>query len=92
MVLLKAVGKGMRKNVGTTIEYTMIDTYNEETHLSAMMRTTGFPVAITADFIARKVINEPGVFCPEEIIPPALFFKELEKRNIVIEKTETEIL
>ena len=92
VVLLKAVGKGMRKNVGTTIEYTMIDTYDEETHLSAMMRTTVFPVAITADFIARKVINEPGVFCPEEIIPPALFFKELEKRNIVIEKTEKEIL
>jgi len=53
-----------------------------------MMRTTGFPVAITADLLARNIIKQHGVFCPEEIIPPTLFFDELRKRkiNIIIDE------
>ena len=52
-----------------------------------MMRTTGFPVSITAEMIQQNIINKHGVFTPEEIIPPKLFFRELEKRKITIIKT-----
>ncbi len=88
VVLLKAVGKGRRNGRSVSLEYTMIDRFEKKTGLSAMMRTTGFPVAITADLIAKNVISEHGVFCPEEIIPPLVFFKELGKRNVIIEKVE----
>lgn len=90
VVLLKVIGNGIRKDTRTTVEYTMIDTYDEKNDLSAMMRTTGFPVSITADFIAQGIIRDHGVFCPEEIIPPTQFFKELGKRDIIIKKTEVE--
>ena len=90
VVLLKVIGNGIKKDTRTTVEYTMIDTYDEKNDLSAMMRTTGFPVSITADLIAQGIIRDHGVFCPEEIIPPTLFFKELEKRDINIKKTEVE--
>jgi saccharopine dehydrogenase-like NADP-dependent oxidoreductase len=54
-----------------------------------MMRSTGFPVAITAELLAQKVIADYGVFSPEEIIPPSRFFKELQKRRIIIKKIES---
>jgi len=88
VVLLKAFGTGVKDDVSTTLEYTLIDSYDTKSDLSAMMRTTGFPVAITADLIAKQLISEHGVFCPEEIIPPTQFFKELDKRDIHITKIE----
>lgn len=88
VVLLKAFGTGVRDDVSTTLEYTLIDSYDTKSDLSAMMRTTGFPVAITADLIAKQLISEHGVFCPEEIVPPTQFFKELDKRDIHITKIE----
>jgi lysine 6-dehydrogenase len=66
----------------------MVDYKDNNTGITAMMRTTGFPVAITADFLTTKIITNTGVFCPEEIIPVAQMFKELKKRNIEIKKTE----
>lgn len=90
VVLLKAFGKGKRDDVTKTLEYTLIDVYDTKTHLSAMMRTTGFPVSITADLIGTDRITDHGVFCPEEIISPSVFFDELRKRNIHIKKVERE--
>ena len=62
----------------------MIDYYDTKHNITAMMRTTGYPVAITAQMIENGTIQERGVFCPEEIIPPAPFFKELKKRDITL--------
>ena len=88
VVLLRVSCKGVRN--GNTIEsiYECIDYFDRETNCTAMMRMTGFPVSISADLIAQGAINTSGVFCAEEIIPPQLFFKELKRRNIRIQKTE----
>ena len=64
----------------------MIDHYDENNNITSMMRTTGFPASITAQMIESDVINKRGVFCSEEIVPCKPFFKELEKRNILIDK------
>jgi lysine 6-dehydrogenase len=87
-VLLRVYCKGVRN--GKTIEtiYECIDYFDKETNSTAMMRMTGIPVSISADLIAQGAINKSGVFCAEEIIPPQLFFKELKRRNIRIQKTE----
>jgi len=71
------------------MEYTMIDSYDEENNITSMMRTTGYPISITAQMIEQGIIKERGVFCSEEIVPCNPFFEELEKRNIHIEKTIT---
>ncbi|MEF8848386.1 MAG: saccharopine dehydrogenase C-terminal domain-containing protein [Candidatus Thermoplasmatota archaeon] len=44
--------------------------------LTAMIRTTGFPVSITAQMIGKKLFNKYGVFCPEKIIQPEPFLDE----------------
>ena len=91
VILLKVFAKARKNDDIINIEYSMIDYMDKKSNLSAMMRTTGFPVSITADFLAKGIINKPGVFCPEEIIPTKMMFKELKKRNINIEKIEEKV-
>ena len=86
VVLLKVVGEQKTESKTKIISFEMIDYFDFETNLSSMMRTTGFPVSVTADLIARKEISSFGVFTPEEIIPASLFLDELHKRNMIIEK------
>lgn len=82
VVLLKVLSQGTKNGKKRSREYLMIDYYDTEHTITAMMRTTGYPVAITAQMIEDGTIQERGVFCPEEIIPPTSFFSELKKRNI----------
>jgi lysine 6-dehydrogenase len=82
VVLLKVLSQGTKDGKKRSREYLMIDYYDTKHTITAMMRTTGYPVAITAQMIEDGTIQERGVFCPEEIIPPTPFFSELEKRGI----------
>jgi lysine 6-dehydrogenase len=87
VVLLKVMGETIQDEKQIRVTYEMIDYFDVNTNLSAMMRTTGFPVSVTADLILKKDITDRGVFTPEEIIPVDIFLNELEKRNILIKKT-----
>jgi lysine 6-dehydrogenase len=84
VVLLKVLSKGSLKGKSLNRDYLLIDYYDTKNHMTAMMRTTGYPVSITAQMIENGTIQKRGVFCPEEIIPPESFFKELKKRGINI--------
>lgn len=86
VVLLKAIGKGLKDNKKHKIEYTMIDYYDEKNNITSMMRTTAFPASIIAQLIEKRIIKKPGVFTSEEIVPPNDFFYELNKRDIKIDK------
>lgn len=86
VVLLRVTGEQREREAIKLITFEMIDYYDKETRLSAMMRTTGFPVSITADLIATNKIEKNGVFTPEEIIPSDIFLHELRKRDITINK------
>jgi lysine 6-dehydrogenase len=86
VVLLKVIAKGIKDNSEFEIEYLMIDYYDENNNITSMMRTTAYPSSIIAQMIEQEKINEKGVFCCEEIVPQDIFFKELKKRNIIIEK------
>jgi lysine 6-dehydrogenase len=43
---------------------------------------TGVPPSIVAQFLATKVIDQPGVLPPEEAVPPEPFLAELATRNL----------
>lgn len=86
VVLCKVIGNGMKNNEKIKVEYTIIDYFDKDHNITAMMRTTGYPVSILAQMIEQNIINKPGVFSNEEIVPPQMFFKELDKRNIVVNK------
>lgn len=84
VVLLKALSQGTRQGRKQARDYVLIDYYDKENDITAMMRTTGYPVSITAQMIEDGTLTTHGVFCPEELIPPQLFFKELKKRGIIL--------
>ena len=86
VVVLKVLSRGMKDGKKNHLDYTMIDYYDKENNISAMMRTTGYPVSITAQMIEKGIIKNKGVFCPEEIVPCRSFFDELKKRDIIFNK------
>jgi lysine 6-dehydrogenase len=69
------------------IEYFMWDTADLKTGLSSMARVTGFPVALTARYIAAGEIRAHGIVAPEDAVSGALYDKfmaDLKQRNINI--------
>ncbi len=85
------IGKKDGKRV--KIEYFMWDEADTKNNMSSMMRATGFPMAITANMMARGKIKETGIVAPEDGIKGALyeeFIAELKKRNItILEEVQT---
>ena len=71
---------------GKRLRYDIIDAYDPQTGLSAMMRTTAFPASIVALMMARDQTTTRGALPQERCIPPDLFMKELPKRNIRVDE------
>jgi len=86
VVLLKVFAQGKKSGKKLKLEYSLIDYYDEKNKITSMMRTTGYPVSITAQMIQQGIIRKHGVLCSEKIIPCNLFFDELKKRDISIKK------
>ncbi|MBZ5536622.1 MAG: saccharopine dehydrogenase NADP-binding domain-containing protein [Acidobacteriia bacterium] len=70
------------------ISYQLIDYYDPKTKLTAMMRTTAFPVSIVAQMLCRGDVNNGryGVLRQENSLPPAVFLNELKARGICFER------
>ncbi|MEK6571880.1 MAG: saccharopine dehydrogenase C-terminal domain-containing protein, partial [Bacteroidota bacterium] len=87
VVLMKIRIRGVRDGKERTVGFTMIDCFDENSSLTAMMRTTAFPTSIIAQMIAGSEIHAKGVYTPEECVPAGPFIAELRQRNIIIEET-----
>lgn len=57
---------------------------SSDSHFSAGVRDTAIPCSIIAQMLANKEIQKVGVFPPESVINPESFFRELQKRNILV--------
>jgi len=51
---------------------------------AAYYKNIAIPLSIGAQMIARGDIKDRGVYPPESVIDPAIFFAELKKRGIKI--------
>jgi lysine 6-dehydrogenase len=83
LVALRVVVAGTREGVTNTRSWQVVDRYDAEHGISAMMRTTGYTLAITSLLQAEGAIA-PGVYTPDECIPAARYIAELEKRGIYV--------
>ena len=81
LVRVEFVGEGKR------LRYDIIDRFDPETGLSAMMRTTAFPASIVALMMARGQTTSKGALPQERCIPPGLFVEELKARKIEVVET-----
>jgi lysine 6-dehydrogenase len=87
VVLVRVEIQGQSQGKTQKLRYDIIDRYDEQTGLSAMMRTTSFPASIIAQMMARGEIKEKGAIPQERAIPTDLFVAELARRNIRIKTT-----
>ncbi|HYY78030.1 MAG TPA: saccharopine dehydrogenase NADP-binding domain-containing protein [Actinomycetes bacterium] len=45
---------------------------------------TGVPASVVAQFLGHKLIDRPGVFAPEDAVPPEPYFAELARRHMEV--------
>lgn len=64
----------------------IIDRHDRTNNISAMMRMTGYPVAIIAAMLASGEVQATGARCQETIIPGDRMIAELRRRGVEIEE------
>jgi lysine 6-dehydrogenase len=84
LVALRVVVSGSKAGQAKTLTWELIDRFDEATGVTAMMRTTGYSLAITALMQARGEIKPAGVHTPDEAIPPGAYIDALRARGIHI--------
>ncbi|HEX2203735.1 MAG TPA: saccharopine dehydrogenase C-terminal domain-containing protein [Longimicrobium sp.] len=83
LVALRVEVEGEREGQDTLLRWDLHDRFDAETGITAMMRTTGYSLAVTGAFQAAGEI-EPGVWTPDESMPAPAYIDALARRNIVI--------
>jgi lysine 6-dehydrogenase len=81
-VVIRVTVKGSQNGQQVEESFECLDKYDEATQMTAMMRTTAFPVSIVAQLLGTGKITESGVFPPERVIPLGVVREEMAKRGI----------
>jgi lysine 6-dehydrogenase len=84
LVALRVFAEGTKAGKPKKIGWELVDYYDEENGISAMERSTGYSLSITAQMQARGQIGKSGVFTPDEAMPPQKYIDELAKRGVMI--------
>lgn len=82
VVLIRVTAIGHKEGSTKTITYQAIEYGDKKNNLTAMMRTTAFPAAITLQMLVEGKIKDHGVLRQEEAIPGFEYINELERRGI----------
>jgi lysine 6-dehydrogenase len=76
---VEVTGRGGRRVVWQLLDY-----YDEAAGISAMMRTTGYSLAITGLMQVDGRISAAGAHTPDEAVPFRAYVDELERRGVEI--------
>jgi lysine 6-dehydrogenase len=87
LVALSVEVVGTREGAERRIRYELVDFYDEEHDITAMMRTTGYSLAATGVMQADGRISA-GAHTPDECVPAEDYVAELAKRGVEIIRTE----
>ena len=83
LVALRVTVAGTSRGRAETRAWELVDRFDEAHGISAMMRTTGYSLAITGLMQARGGIAA-GVHTPDECIPAQQYITELSRRGVDI--------
>ena len=81
MVVVRVDVTGRRSGRAVRLRYEVLDRQDAATGLTAMARTTGFSLSLTALLQARGEVRG-GVGTPDEAVPPNRYIEELDTRGI----------
>jgi lysine 6-dehydrogenase len=87
LVALRVEVRGLKGGKAAGTRWQLVDRYDEVHHVSAMMRTTGYSLAITGIMQVDGRIAKRGVFVPDECVPAAPYIGELARRGVRIDET-----
>jgi lysine 6-dehydrogenase len=85
LVALKVEVSGTSKGKPASVAFQLIDYYDAEHGISAMMRTTGYSLSITGQMQAEGRVPR-GVHTPDEAMPFQPYVDALAKRGVRIEE------
>jgi len=86
LVALQVQVSGQKGGRPHAVRSRLIDYFDAEHGISAMMRTTGYSLSITGQMQADGRITEKGVRTPDEAVPFRAYVDELGRRGIRIEE------
>src|SRR5690242_9615711 len=81
---LVALRVEVRGRNGRRVAWQLLDYFDSATGISAMMRTTGYSLAITGLMQVDGRISATGVHTPDEAVPFAAYVEELRRRGVEI--------
>ncbi len=82
LVLVRLTAEGTKNAGNHKVVYELIDRYDQESDLTAMMRSTSFPAAIVTWMAASGKISQRGCQPQELVVDSNLFIEELRKRGL----------
>jgi lysine 6-dehydrogenase len=86
LVALQVRVSGQNGGKPKKVTFRLIDYYDAQHGISAMMRTTGYSLSITGQMQVDGRVKEKGVHTPDEAIPFDAYVAELARRGIKIEE------
>lgn len=84
LVALRVEASGIKDGKPGTVVWQLVDHKDTERNISAMMRTTGYSLAITGLMQADGRVKATGVLTPDEAMPFQPYVDELAKRGVMI--------
>ena len=81
LVALRVQVRGTKSGAPMTRQYDLLDYYDAEHGITAMMRVTGYTLSITGQLMASGALAS-GVYTPDEIFPGDRYIAELAARGI----------
>jgi lysine 6-dehydrogenase len=88
LVALRVEIAGTHEGKPHAIRFDLLDYYDAKAGITAMMRTTGYSLALTGVMQSRGQIRELGVRTPDETVDPTAYVEGLRIRGIQIERTD----
>ena len=88
LVVLRVEIRGEKHHAHHAIRFDLVDYYDDSSGISAMMRTTGFSLALTGIMQCTGEIREKGVRTPDETVVPRAYMDGLARRGIQIQRTD----
>ncbi len=84
LVVLRVEVRGMKDGKAAGTRWQLVDRYDVQRQVSAMMRTTGYSLSITGIMQVDGRIAKKGVYVPDECVPAGPYVEELAKRGVAI--------
>lgn len=86
-VVLRVTVSGVKAGEEISFEYNMVTLKDLDTGVTAMARATAYTISVVAQMIGKGIIDKPGSYPPEMIVPGEEYIAEMAKRGVEIKET-----